>query len=638
MSFILHLMLAAAIGSLLPAAATAGEAELADSRQRFVQAEQAIAANRETDYRALATTLQSYPLYPYLQYQWLKGRLSADGEIRQFLADYATNRYAGLLKPKWLAYLAEQKRWQEFLRYYQGSDDSALQCYAGLAYLETGQTPEAFTLARTLWLNGKSQPNICDGLFAAYQASPYFAPDLVWQRFHAALKRDNAALAEYLTRYLAGSELELAGLWLKLHRQPESMQTETEWRQHPTHAADLFGHAVERWLDRDAAAAAQFWDQEKSKQTLAPDRAADIETQLALALALKHDAQAYSRLSRLETDDESSREWRVRAALNIQDWQGVSAAIGRLNAEEKTRDKWRYWQARALAATGQSAAASSAFAELAKNRSFYGFLAAAKSGQAIALAHQPLQVAESELQALSDRAEFQAASELLLLKRPAEARRQWQFAVAKLEPSLLPVAAKLAQRWHAPALAIATVAKANHWDDVELRFPLEYSREIGQIAAERQLDPAVIYGLIRQESAFDSQADSPAGAKGLMQVMPQTGRQIAADLRDRWGDDDNLFQAELNLKYGAFYFKKLLSQFGGHYALAAAAYNAGASKIKRWLPSGRSQPADIWIENIPYKETRGYVASVLMYTLIYQQRLQRNSLKVDDLLRDVMPG
>ncbi len=254
------------------------------------------------------------------------------------------------------------------------------------------------------------------------------------------------------------------------------------------------------------------------------------------------------------------------------------------------------------------------------------------------MAHRPLLVTETELQALSDRADFQAASELLALKRPAEARRQWQFAVARLEQGLLPAAAKLAQRWRAPALAIATVAKANHWDDLELRFPLEYSREIGQNAAERQLDPAIIYGLVRQESAFDSQADSPAGAKGLMQVMPQTGRQIAADLRDRWGDDDSLFQPDLNLKYGAFYFKKLLGQFNGHYALAAAAYNAGASKIKRWLPSGRSQPADIWIENIPYKETRGYVASVLMYSLIYQQRLQRNSLKLDDLLRDVMPG
>ncbi len=638
MSLIQNLMLAAAIVGLSPAWATAGESEISELRQRFLQAEQAIAAHRETDYRQLAATLKTYPLYPYLQYQWLKSRLAADEEIREFLAANGSSRYAGLLKPKWLAYLGEQKRWPDFLRYYQGSDDSGLQCYAGLAYFETGQTPEAFVLARALWLSGKSQPNNCDGLFATYQASPYFNHELVWQRFHSALKRDNPALAEYLVRFLAGDEVSLAGLWLKLHRQPESIQTENGWRNQPADAADILGHAVERWLERDPGAAAQYWDQEKTQQPIAPDRAAFIEKQLALALALKHDAQAYPRLSRLETDDESSREWRVRAALNSQDWPNVLTAIARLNSEEKNRDKWRYWQARALAAVGQGEAANRQFGELAKNRSFYGFLAAAKSGQAIDLAHRPVQVAESELQALSKRPDFQAASELLALNRPAEARRQWQFAVTKLEPNLLPVAAKLAQRWHAPALAIATVAQANHWDDIELRFPLEYSREIGQIAVERQLDPAIIYGLIRQESAFDSQADSPAGAKGLMQVMPQTGRQIAADLHDSWGDDDSLFRPDLDLKYGAFYFKKLLRQFGGHYALAAAAYNAGANKIKRWLPGSHALPADIWIENIPYKETRGYVASVLMYALIYQQRLQRDSLKVDDLLREVMPG
>jgi soluble lytic murein transglycosylase len=123
-----------------------------------------------------------------------------------------------------------------------------------------------------------------------------------------------------------------------------------------------------------------------------------------------------------------------------------------------------------------------------------------------------------------------------------------------------------------------------------------------------------------------------------MQVMPNTGRQIASELRESWGNDSNLFKPELNVKYGAFYFKKLLRQFNGHVVLATAAYNAGANKIKRWLPERQKLPADIWIETIPYKETRGYVASVLMYSLIYQQRLQRNSLKIEELLREVMPG
>jgi soluble lytic murein transglycosylase len=147
-----------------------------------------------------------------------------------------------------------------------------------------------------------------------------------------------------------------------------------------------------------------------------------------------------------------------------------------------------------------------------------------------------------------------------------------------------------------------------------------------------------LFALIRQESAFDAQAGSPAGAMGLMQVMPQTAKQIASTLNQNWHNDNNLLLPELNIRYGSYYFKKLLNQFDGHVLLATAAYNAGANRIKQWRPQKQTLPADIWIETIPYKETRGYVSSVLMYTLIYQQRLNRNSFKISELLRPIKPG
>ena len=187
-------------------------------------------------------------------------------------------------------------------------------------------------------------------------------------------------------------------------------------------------------------------------------------------------------------------------------------------------------------------------------------------------------------------------------------------------------------------MAIATIAKANEWDDLELRFPLEYVAQIQNIAAAQKLDPAIIFGLIRQESAFDEEAESPAGAKGLLQLMPRTAQQIAEDLHEGWNGEDSLFNPELNLRYGSIYYKKLLQQFSGAHLLAAAAYNAGAAKIKRWLPDSQAMPGDIWIESIPYKETRGYVSSVLMYALIYQQRLHGNGLKPADLLPEVRPN
>jgi soluble lytic murein transglycosylase len=638
MHFIPCFLLLTALTGVLPNSARAEDISLATQRQQFLRAEQALSQNRDAEYLALAPGLKGYPLYPYLQYQWLKNRLDADSEIKQFLVDHAASRYAAGLRQRWLLALGKKQQWQLLINNYQGSDDPELQCYAGLAQFQTGQTLEAFNQARALWLSGKSQPDNCDALFEIFKASPYFNTELIKQRFHAALNRDNQNLASHLIRFFSGPELDLANTWLTLHRQPEAIATDTGWRKYIDQAGELLAHAIDRWLETDVEAATTTWDNTKSQIAVTPATAAFIEKRIAVALALKRDNRAYARLSKLENSDESAREWRVRAALNMQNWQDVATAIAGLNEEEKSREKWQYWQARGWAETGQNAAADTLFQQLAKNRSFYGFLAAGRLRQSISLVDRPLMVPAQDLDYLQNQTDFQIVSELIAIDRKPEAKRQWWYAVGKLDNRLLPAAAKLAQQWHEPALAISTIAKANHWDDVNLRFPLEYIRQIQSNASAQQLDPALILGLIRQESAFDEFADSPAGAKGLMQVMPKTGKQIAADLHDSWDSDYNLFKPELNLKYGSFYFKKLLQQFSGHVPLAAAAYNAGANKVKRWLPENRPLPADIWIETIPYKETRGYVASVLMYSLIYQQRLQRDSLKIDDLLREVMPG
>jgi soluble lytic murein transglycosylase len=143
---------------------------------------------------------------------------------------------------------------------------------------------------------------------------------------------------------------------------------------------------------------------------------------------------------------------------------------------------------------------------------------------------------------------------------------------------------------------------------------------------------------MRQESMLDKNAESPVGARGLMQIMPETGRQIARKLNEPWRTASSLFEPDTNIKYGTFYYKQMLNRFNGNFALAAAAYNAGPNRVDKWLPSDKQMPADIWIETIPFKETRKYVTSVLSYTLIYSQRLQQNTLKIKNFLPDVQSG
>jgi soluble lytic murein transglycosylase len=309
-----------------------------------------------------------------------------------------------------------------------------------------------------------------------------------------------------------------------------------------------------------------------------------------------------------------------------------------LTAQERLDPKWQYWQARLLDKTGNSLQAQDAYAKLAEDRSFYGFLAADYVNKPYRFANKPVLLVANELENLANEADFKMVREFKALNRDVEAERQWWYAIKMLSKERRMIAAKLAQQWHWDQVAIATLVKADYWDDLGLRFPVYYSNQVHNNALRHDLDPAIVLGLIRQESIFNKDAESSVGARGLMQIMPRTGMQIARELKEKWLSDNSLFNPDVNVRYGAFYYKKLLKQFHGHFALAIAAYNAGSGRVAKWLPSAQSVPADIWIETIPFKETRKYVTSVLSYSIIYQQLMQRKGLKIKELMLDVLPG
>lgn len=614
------------------------EQSLIAMRRTFVQAEQYIKQGREHDFFALADTLKKYPLYPYLQFQWLTQHLEDTESVKLFLNEFIHSRYAPLLHSKWLAYLGKTKQWLLFAGNYQKSKDLELQCYFAQAQYEIGERLAALEAAKEFWLSGKPLPTACNSLIDVFKDSGNLNQQLVWQRFQAALERNNSDLAAQLLPLFLGSERSMAEVWLKLHHHPKYVQDAAQWKKSYPEAGLLFAHAIVRWLANDANAALQVWVAQHHSFTIPEAVVVETEKRLGMQLAFDRDQRAYELLSKYTGNDTSAKEWRVRAALNRQNWQQVLAAITYLTETQKQEDRWRYWQAKALSASGQQSQSLVIFQELAKQRSFYGFLSAEVLKRSINLNHQPVLASEQEINRLQGLDEFQAVKEWLNLDRRSEATRQWWHALAELDQQQLLVAARLAERWNWSSLAIFTVAKANHWDDMELRFPLLFKPQVLTNADRYQLDPALILALIRQESAFDVFAGSSVGAIGLMQLMPATAKQIASDLKLNWTNPYNLLDPDINIRFGSHYFSDILKQWNGHLILATASYNAGSQRVKKWLPKNRSLPADIWLETIPYKETRGYIASVLMYALIYQQRLQRSNLKITDLLQEVKPG
>jgi len=641
---------------------------LSQQRNDFLQAEKLLAqGNNAAILDISAAALIDYPLYPYLQYQWLKDNLQQADRILAFLAAYKETRYAGLLRSKWLDYLAKNERWNDFIRDYEVTDNTALECQYNLAIYNTGNQQQALNAAKRLWVTGDSLPEECDPLLSVLMMSPGFTPELIWQRFELALNKDNVSVAEYVRRSLSSADQNVADVWLRVHQSPALIENSGFLSPQ---MGRLFAHGVDRLAKSDLSLAVKLWDDRKHAFQIDDQTVRQLERSLAIGLARSRKPDAYYRLSQLPVVDAEVNEWKVRAALLEQNWQHVAEALAGLTAQERQDPKWQYWLARSLDQAGNSLQSQDVYTKLAEDRSFYGFLAADNVHKPYQFSNKPVFLAENELEKLANETDFKVVRELNLLNRDAEAERQWWYAVKKLSKERRMIAAKLAQQWHKDQIAIATLVKADYWDDLALRFPVYYSSQVHNNANMQNLAPAIVFGLIRQESIFNKDAESAVGARGLMQIMPRTGMQIAGDLKEKWQSDNSLFNPDVNVRYGAFYYKRLLKQFHGHFALAIAAYNAGSGRVSKWLPSVASMPADIWIETIPFKETRKYVTSVLSYAIIYQQLIlgncamqdstsatapcvalppasmqssgipavEKKGLKIKELMLDVLPG
>ena len=622
--------------------------ELINLRLVFLQAERSVKKNRKAEYIRLTDQLKGYPLQPYIQYQWLKKHLNDEQQVKTFLQQHESSRYARKLKYKWLHHLAKRKQWKLFLQYNRITSNSRLSCYHHLAQFNTGSKQVALIGAAKLWAVGHSQPRQCDPLFSLLKKSSQFTQDLIWQRFDATLQNNKLSLAVYVKNLLPKTEQSTAQLWINLHRNPSRYMPQLLNQKRTAQSALMFRHAIDRLARNDVTTAIKIWDANKQAfnvETKYADRLATnkLEKRLAFKLAFKGESGAYERLSQLDSPDESSQAWRVRVALTEQNWPNVQSAIDAMDETEKKMEKWQYWSARAYLEAGDIEQAEKIFSDLSKKRDFYGYLSADKINSMYQLSDNPVHVPAKEIDRLENSKEYRVAYELMKLERTTEAKLQWWHALRQLDKDEIMTAAKLAKRWQWDEIAIFTIAKIKHWDDIDLRFPLSYSDKIHENSEQQKLNPAIVFGLVRRESAFNEKARSPTGARGLMQIMPNTGKQIARDFNERWSGSNSLYNPEKNLKYGSYYYQKLLNKFDGNYALALAAYNAGPHRVKKWLPKDETMPADIWIETIPFHETRDYVTAVLTYTLIYQQRTQPdeqlsiNTLTMNTLTRDIQP-
>jgi soluble lytic murein transglycosylase len=595
-------------------------------RERFLAAEKALKGGLLAQYRELKASLKDYPLHPYLEFQELKQNLAKvdHSRVDDFLKTHADTPLAGRLRYSWLNQLAKRQEWAEYVRYYQPEKSPRRRCLYLRALIETGRSRTAWKGTESLWLSGRSRPDECDPVFDAWREAGGLKPELVWQRIDLAMAAGQTRLARYLGRFLPADDQAWVNRWLKIHGQPRGIREPSGFsREHPYREAILL-HGLKQLARSDVDRAWDVWKKLAVDYPFDPEQRYQAERALALAMIRSNHPSLLPRLDQVtpQNGDTRLQEARIRAALARQEWDYVEKWIGILPETRRKTERWRYWYARALEAEGKMKQADAVYHELAEERSYFGFLAADRVGLAYRLNDNPLEITTQQTTALARKPGVRRAEELFALGRFIDARREWRYATRNLNDAGLQTAAKLAQHWGWNDQAIFTLARARYWDDLNLRFPLEHRKTIDRESEKRQMDNAWIFAVVRQESAFASDAISPAGAMGLMQLMPRTAKSIARRIKRRSPGRRALLTPETNIELGTAYLQRVFKQLDDHPVLATAAYNAGPHRVRKWLPD-EVLPADLWVEGIPFRETRTYTQRVLAYSIIYDQRLGR---------------
>jgi len=580
--------------------------------------------------------LGNYPLTPYVVYAQLRANLAnlSATDALEFSEKYADTPLEGRLRWALTTELGKRKEWQAFRTLYSTLDrpSTEQECYWGRAELAAGNSKSAYDLAAKLWVAGHSQPDACDPLFERWISAGGLDDQQVLRRTLAALDEGNLSLARYAGRKAKSTAIKARiDKAIELFNAPSALLNDAKrvTTRDPDHRR-LLMLAVNRLRRSDLDAAIALWLRDRDRLKIPLEEQSDLSIRMGTLKAKRYDRDAESVLARLDPEYRLPEltEWRTRLALGRLDWAGVEQLIGKLPADKYNHERWQYWLSMALRHQGKDVKAQ--LQTLSRDRTFYGFLAAELSQSPFSLNHQPIATDSETLNRMKASPAFKRMKELYELGELYEARSEWNNATRSLTTEEQHLAAHLVKGWGWNTQAIRGAIQSERWNDLEIRFPDPYPALFSAASERAGITNTWATAIARQESAFWVSARSRVGALGLMQLMPATARDTAKRHSLPLANLSALYDPQTNINLGSAYLGEMYRTFGNNRVYATAAYNAGPHRVRAWLKERGELPLDIWIETIPFDETRNYVQNVLSFAVIYDRLADRPARLLSD--------
>ena len=732
---ILRLVLAYSL-IFCPTISSSSESSSVEAIKQFKKALRYQRLGRTKEARNLIENFPNHPLYGYLVYQDLKRRLNKNNisEIDSFLAKEKGSRIEKLLRKRWLNRLHRNRQWSSFLDYYQKGrfSESAITCKFYEAKIRLGQGASIIEEVKSTWNQGTSLPKECDPAFKFLYNTGSLTDSIVWERIKKSYHKNNVSLAKYLTRYLTDKKLVKLRRDLDYARRSPRRFFQKNKLPDTPEARDVLVYGIKRLSRSSLEKTLQLWTTISIKYDFSKQQRSEALISLGTAATRVQDERALYFFDEIEEQFITQSAERNRLAMGIyfQDWPKIIKWTSRPARNDISRSRLDFWRAYALGKVGREIESNKLLNTIAKRRDYHGFLAADILGTEYQFNHRMVQFTKKQMSTILEASNFGRANELFKIGKTLEAKREFFHELDRSTDHHLEFAAKLADTWNWPKGSIFALGRASSYDDLELRFPLRYLKEIEEQLVPRdkyvvrkgdslwkiskrfrvtinklrqwnklrknaviqpgqqlivnegssfksnkrqllytvkngdslwkisknhevsikdlrhwnhlnsgdvlkvgaELKIGQVYkkfkslslnrtlAIIRAESAFDPFARSTANARGLMQIIPSTARLTARQNGIRLGRIKNLYKPQLNIMIGTAYLSGLLAKFDGNFAMAAAAYNAGPHRARRWQKKRCGDPR-MWIDSIPITETRRYVRRAIFYSRIYEWRL-----------------